>query len=192
MTSLILGLIVFLGMHSVRIFAEDWRGRQIARLGAGGWKGAYSLVSAVGLGLIVYGYGMARAEPVQLWLPPAWTHLFAGVLMLPAMILIVAAYVPANHIRSALGHPMLAGVKIWAFAHLLANGTLGDLLLFGGFLAWAVLDFRAARRRDRVAAVAGAPATALGSVLAAVVGVAAWALFTFYLHGALIGVPLRS
>lgn len=189
MTSLILGLIVFLGTHSVRIFAEDWRGRQIARLGAGGWKGAYSLASAAGLALIVYGYGLARAEPVQLWLPPAWTRPVAGLLMLPAMILIVAAYAPANHIRSALGHPMLAGVKIWAFAHLLANGALADLVLFGGFLAWAVLDFRAARRRDRVVA---APATAWGSVLAGVIGIAAWALFTFWLHGALIGVPLRS
>jgi uncharacterized membrane protein len=192
MTLLILGLIVFLGTHSVRIFAEDWRGRQIARLGAGGWKGVYSLVSAAGLALIVYGYGLARAEPVQLWLPPAWTRPVAGLLMLPAMILIVAAYAPVNHLRSALGHPMLAGVKIWAFAHLLANGTLADLLLFGGFLAWAALDFRAARRRDRAAVVARAPATAWGSVLAGVIGIAAWALFLFHLHGALIGVPLRS
>jgi len=192
MTLLILGLIVFLGTHSVRIFAEDWRGRQIARLGAGGWKGVYSLVSAAGLASIVYGYGLARAEPVQLWLPPVWTRPVAGLLMLPAMILIVAAYAPVNHLRSALGHPMLAGVKIWAFAHLLANGTLADLLLFGGFLAWAALDFRAARRRDRAAAVARVPATAWGSVRAGVIGIAAWALFTFWLHGALIGVPLRS
>jgi len=192
MKLLILGLILFLGAHSVRIFAEDWRARQIARLGAGGWKGAHSLVSAAGLALIVYGYAMARAEPVQLWLPPGWTRPVAGLLMLPAMILIVAAYAPANHLGSALGHPMLAGVKIWAFAHLLANGTLGDVVLFGGFLAWAVLDFRSARRRDRLTAVAVAPATALGSVLAAVIGVAAWAIFAFYLHGILIGVPLRS
>lgn len=192
MTLLILGLVVFLGTHSVRIFAEDWRGRQIARLGAGGWKGVYSLVSAAGLASIVYGYGLARAEPVQLWLPPVWTRPVAGLLMLPAMILIVAAYAPVNHLRSALGHPMLAGVKIWAFAHLLANGTLADLLLFGGFLAWAALDFRAARRRDRAAAVARVPATAWGSVRAGVIGIAAWALFTFWLHGALIGVPLRS
>ena len=192
MTLLILGLLVFLGTHSIRIVAEDWRGRQIARLGAGGWKGAYSLASAAGLALIVYGYALARAEPVQLWLPPAWTRAVAGLLMLPAMILIVAAYVPANHIRSALGHPMLAGVKIWAFAHLLANGTLADLLLFGGFLAWAVFDFRAARRRDRAAAEAGAPATARGSVLAGVIGIAAWAIVLLYLHGAVVGVPLRS
>lgn len=192
MAPLILGLIVFLGAHSVRIFAEDWRSRQIARLGAGGWKGAYSLVSAAGLALIVYGYAMARAEPVQLWTPPSWARPVAGLLMLPAMILIVAAYVPANHIRSALGHPMLAGVKLWAFAHLLANGSLADLLLFGGFLAWAVLDFRSARRRDRAAGAAGAPATASGSALAGVIGIAGWALFLFYLHGALIGVPLRS
>lgn len=192
MAPLILGLVVFLGTHSVRIFAEDWRGRQIARLGAGGWKGAYSLVSAAGLALIVYGYATARAEAVQLWMPPPWTHPVAGVLMLPAMILIAAAYVPANHIKSALGHPMLAGVKVWAFAHLLANGTLADLLLFGGVLAWAVLDLRAARRRGRAAGVASVPATASGSALAVVTGIAGWALFLFYLHGALIGVPLRS
>ncbi|MCC6714211.1 MAG: NnrU family protein [Gammaproteobacteria bacterium] len=192
MAPLILGLIVFLGAHSVRIFAEDWRGRQIARLGAGGWRAAYSLVSAAGLALIVYGYAMARAEPVQLWMPPPWTRPAAGVLMLPAMILIAAAYVPANHFKSALGHPMLAGVKLWAFAHLLANGTLADLLLFGGVLAWAVVDFRASRRREPAAGVASAPATASGSALAGVIGIAGWALFLLYLHGPLIGVPLRA
>lgn len=192
MPLLILGLILFLGAHSVRILAEDWRARQIARMGVGGWKSAYSLVSAVGLALIVYGYGMTRAAPVQLWNPPSWAPHGTGLLMLPAMILIVAAYVPGNHLKSVIAHPMLAGVKIWAFSHLLANGTLADALLFGGFLLWAVFDFRAARRRDRSTVAARAPATALRSAIATVIGIAAWGLFVVYLHGVLVGVPLRS
>lgn len=192
MAPLILGLIVFLGTHSVRIFAEDWRTRQIARIGNGGWKGAYSLSSAVGLALIVYGYGATRAQPLQLWMPPAWAPRAAGLLMLPAMILVAAAYVPGNRFRAVLGHPMLAGVMIWAFAHLLANGALADLLLFGGFLAWAALDYRAGTGRDRAAGAAPPPVTATGSVLAVVIGFAGWVLFLLYLHGALIGVPLLS
>ncbi|MCG3202918.1 MAG: hypothetical protein NFCOHLIN_02804 [Gammaproteobacteria bacterium] len=192
MAPLILGLIVFLGTHSVRIFAEDWRTRQIARIGTGGWKGACSLLSAIGLALIVYGYGTARAQPLQLWMAPAWAPRAAGLLMLPAMVLVAAAYVPGNHFRARLGHPMLAGVTIWAFTHLLANGALADLLLFGGFLAWAVLDYRAGARRDRAAGAVSPPVTATGSVLAAVIGIAGWALFVLYLHGALIGVPLLS
>jgi uncharacterized membrane protein len=141
MTALILGLIVFLGAHSVRIFAEDWRGRQVARLGPQGWKGVYSLVSLAGFVLIVWGYGLARAEPLPLWSPPVWTRHLAALLTLPAFVLLAAAYVPGTRIKAAVSHPMVLGVNIWAFSHLIANGTLADALLFGAFLAWAAFAF---------------------------------------------------
>ncbi|NDP43449.1 MAG: NnrU family protein, partial [Aromatoleum sp.] len=149
MSVLILGLIVFLGAHSVRIIADDWRSAQVARLGAGGWKGVYALVSLAGFVLIVWGFGQARLDPVVLWHPPTWTRHVAGLLTLVAFVLVTAAYVPGNHLKAAVGHPMVAGVKVWAFAHLLANGTLADVVLFGSLLGWAVIDFISARRRDR-------------------------------------------
>ena len=122
MTLLILGLILFLGMHSIRIVADDWRTARVAQFGENGWKGLYSLASALGLALVVWGYGLARAEPVVLWAPPGWTKHVAALLTLPAFILIAAAYVPGNRIKAAVGHPMVAGVKVWAIAHLLSNG----------------------------------------------------------------------
>ena len=188
MTFLVLGLILFLGTHSVRIVADGWRTAQVGRLGLNRWKGLYSLASAAGLALVVWGYGLARAEPVALWLPPAWTRHAAALLTLPAFILIAAAYVPGSRIKAALGHPMLAGVKVWAIAHLLSNGNLADALLFGAFLLWAVLDFRSARQRDRAAGVTYRPGTAArdGMVIAAGAGV--WALFAGFLHLWLIGV----
>jgi uncharacterized membrane protein len=188
MTILILGLLIFLGAHSVRIFADGWRTRQLARLGEGKWKGLYSVVSAVGLVLIVWGYGLARAEPTVLWMPPLWTRHVAALLTVPAFILIVAAYVPGNRIKAGLGHPMVAGVKVWAFAHLLANGTLAGVILFGAFLAWAVADFASARRRDRRAGTVYPAGTIARDAVAVIVGLVAWAAFAFYLHGWLIGV----
>lgn len=151
MSFLILGLIVFLGAHSVRIFAGDWRDAQIVRVGEMSWKGVYSLISAVGLGLIIWGYGIARAESSMLWVAPVWTRHLAALLTLPAFIMLVAAYLPGSHIKAAVGHPMVAGVKLWALAHLLANGKLAAVMLFGAFLIWAMLDFISARRRDRLA-----------------------------------------
>jgi uncharacterized membrane protein len=149
MTVLILGLLLFLGAHSVRIFADGWRARQVARLGEGKWKGVYSVVSAIGFVLIVWGYGLARADPVFLWSPPLWTRHVAGLLTVPAFILLAAAYVPGNRIKAKVGHPMVAGVKVWAFAHLLANGTLAAVVLFGAFLVWAVAEFASARGGGR-------------------------------------------
>jgi uncharacterized membrane protein len=188
MSFLVLGLLIFLGVHSVRIFAEGWRHRQIARLGEAGWKGRYSLASAIGLGLIVWGYGLARAEPVALWPTPLWTRHVAAMLTLPAFILLVAAYLPGSHIKARVGHPMVAGIKLWALAHLLANGNLADLLLFGAFLAWAVADFISARRRDR-AAGRSYPALGFSRDMAVTgIGLAAWAGFAFWGHAWLIGV----
>lgn len=188
MTLLVLGLILFLGAHSVRIFADDWRTAQIARRGAGAWKGLYTVVSIVGLGLIVWGYGQARTQPVVLWTPQLWARHLAVLLMLVSFILLVAAYVPRNGIKSRLHHPMVLSVKVWAFAHLLANHTLADLLLFGSFLVWAVLDFRSARQRDRAAGTVYPPGTLRGTLIAVVAGTLVWALFAFWAHAWLFGV----
>ncbi|OFZ98070.1 MAG: protein NrnU [Betaproteobacteria bacterium RIFCSPLOWO2_02_FULL_62_17] len=188
MTLLILGLLVFLGVHSVRIFAADWRARQIVNLGAGPWKGLYTLASLVGFAMIVWGYGMARAQPVEIWSPPVWTRPVAGLLTIVAFILITAAYVPRNAIKSKLHHPMILGVKVWALAHLLANGTLAGGLLFGAFLAWAVLDFRAARLRDRSAGTIYAAGTVGGTVVAIAASLVVWAVFAYWLHPRWIGV----
>jgi uncharacterized membrane protein len=188
MTVLLLGLLLFLGVHSVRIVADPWRSRMVARLGPGAWKGLYSLLAAVGLALIVWGYGIARTEPIVLWTPPLWTRHLASLLTLAAFVLLAAAYVPGTRIKAALGHPMLLGVKLWAAAHLIANGTLADVALFGAFLLWAVFCFRAARRRDRAQHVTH-PARGFGRDAAtAALGVAAWAAFAFHLHAWLIGV----
>jgi uncharacterized membrane protein len=188
MSVLILGLLLFLGAHSVRIFANDWRSRQLARLGEDKWKGLYSLVSAIGLVLIVWGYGLARAHPMLLWAPPVWLRHLAILLTVPAFILLAAAYVPGNRIKTRLGHPMVAGVKVWAFAHLLANGTLAAVVLFGAFLAWAIAMFASARRRDRRAGTVYPAGTPARDAAAVVVGLVAWALFALLLHQWLIGV----
>jgi uncharacterized membrane protein len=188
MTLLILGLVLFIGVHSTRIVADDWRSATIARIGERPWKGVYSLLSIAGFVLLVIGYGAARAAPVVLYVPPVWTRHLAALLTIPAFVLLVAAYVPGNAIKRAVGHPMVAGVKVWAVAHLLANGTLADVVLFGAFLVWAVLSFTAARRRDRAAGRTYAAGPAARTWIALAVGVAAWALFAFVLHRPLIGV----
>ena len=185
---LVLGLILFLGVHSVRIVSDGWRARTLARVGEHAWKGVYSLLSGLGLVLIVWGYGLARRAPVVLWEPPPGMRHLAGLLTLAAFVGIAAAYVPRNAIKASLHHPMVLGVKVWALAHLLANGTLADVLLFGGFLAWAVFDFRAARRRDRAAGTVYPPGTPAGTATAIGVGIAVWAVFALWGHAALIGV----
>jgi uncharacterized membrane protein len=188
MTALVAGLVLFLGMHSVRIFADRWRSDMIARLGLMRWKGAYSLVSLAGLVLIVWGYGQARLDPVVIWTPPPWTRHLATLLVLPAFILIVAGNLPGTKMKAALGHPMVLGTKVWALAHLLSNGTLADVALFGSFLAWAIADFASARRRDRLAGTVYPAGTIRRDALAIVVGSLAWAVFGYWLHGPLIGV----
>jgi uncharacterized membrane protein len=188
MTWLLLGLVIFLGSHSVRIFAEPWRGARIAAMGLNAWKGVYSIVAIAGFVLIVWGYGVARGAPVILYSPPVWTKHVAALLTIPAFILLAAAYVPGTRIKRAVGHPMIAGVKAWAFAHLLANGTLADVVLFGAFLVWAIVDYIAARRRDRAAGTVYVVGPITRDVAAVVVGLVAWAAFAFWLHAVLIGV----
>src|SRR5688572_33160572 len=138
MTLLIAGIVLFLGAHSTRIVADGWRENMIARIGLNKWKMLYSVIALVGLVLIVYGYGQARADPAFIWEPPLWTRHMAALLTLVAFILFAAAEIPGNHIKSKLGHPMYMGAKVWAFAHLMANGRLGDIVLFGAFLMWAI------------------------------------------------------
>ena len=188
MSFLLLGLLLFLGTHSIRIFADDWRTRQYARLGEQRWKGLYSIVALGGFVLLVWGYGQTRVAPVDLWNPPVWTRHLAALLMLPAFILLVAAYVPGNRIKAAVAHPMVAGTKLWAFAHLIANGRLGDLALFGAFLAWAVMSFIAARKRDRLAGTRYPVHGAGRDAAVLIVGLLGWVAFTFWGHAWLIGV----
>lgn len=188
MIVLLLGLILFLGVHSLRIVADDWRSAQVARLGERKWKRVFSLVSIAGFVLIIWGYGLARAQPVVLWAPPPWTRPVAAVLTLLSFVLLAAANVPRNGLKAKLHHPMVLGVVAWAFGHLLANGTLADGLLFGGFLVWGGLSFRAARRRDRGAGVTYPEGTTRGSAIAVAAGVLLWVLFAFWAHAWLFGV----
>ncbi len=192
MTALVLGLVIFIGMHSVRIVADDFRTRRIEHVGVNVWRGMYSAVSLVGLVLIVAGYGVARGAPQVVWVPPVWTAHLAALLTIPAFILIASAYVPGTRIRKKLGHPMVLGVKVWAFAHLIANGMLADILLFGTFLVWAIADYASARRRDRKAGTIYSVGPISRDIIAVVVGLIAWAVFAMWLHLLLIGVaPMR-
>jgi uncharacterized membrane protein len=188
MTALILGLLIFLATHSVRIYADAWRTAQIASKGELAWKAIYSLVTLVGLVLLVWGYGQTRIEAVDLWTPPMWTHYVAAMLMLIAFVCIAAAYVRGNHLKEKFGHPMVAGVKTWAFAHLIANGRLGDVILFGALLVWSIADFHSSRQRDRAAGTQYPAGTVAADAIVVVTGVAAWLVFVAYLHRWLIGV----
>jgi len=188
MTYLVLGLIIFLGVHSVRIFADGWRSAQIARLGPGAWKGIYSVASLAGFVLLVWGFGQARQDPVVLYSPPVAMRHVAALLTLVAFILFAAAEVRGTRIKAAVGHPMVLGVKVWAFAHLLANGRLADVVLFGAFLVWSIVDYMSSRRRDRVAGVTYPAGPVARDLIAIGGGAVAWVAFAFWLHGALIGV----
>lgn len=188
MAMLVLGLVLLLGVHSTRLIAPGVRDAGVARLGLLPWKVLYAVLSLIGLVLIVQGYGEARMAPTLLLTPPVWTRHLAALLTLPAFVLMACAYVPGTRIRAKLGHPMVAGVKIWAFAHLIANGTLADLLLFGSFLVWSVVMFATLRRRDRAAGLRRLAGSASRDAIAIVAGVVGWAVFAGWLHLALIGV----
>jgi uncharacterized membrane protein len=183
----IVGLLLFLGVHSTRIFAEGWRTSTIARIGEGPWKGIYSLVSIAAFVLLVWGYGQARNQ-IPLWDPPGAMRYVTVLLMLPVFVLFVAAYVPRNGIRAKLHHPMVLSVKLWALAHLLSNGNPADVLLFGGFLAWAILAFNAARKRDRASGKVYPAGTASMTIVCVAVGLVIYAAFLMGLHTWLIGV----
>jgi uncharacterized membrane protein len=198
MAWLILGLVLFLGAHSTRIFAENWRQAILERLGEKAYKGAYTLVSLVGFGLMVFGFDQVRWDSPLLWAPPVWVKHAAALLMLLSLVLLASAYTPRNAIKVKLHHPMVLSVKVWALAHLLANPRLADVVLFGAFLLWSVLNFRAARQRDRLAAAAtetGAEAAVPGPEVSAAatwraigIGVVVWAFLLSRGHTWLFGV----
>ena len=189
MSLLVIGLILFLGIHSVSIVAPGGRYAQVARRGERAWKGMYAVASLVGLLLLIHGYGLARQAPVVLYTPPTGLRHLALLLMLPVFPLLFAAYLPGR-LQRAARHPMLLAVKFWATAHLLANGNLADLLLFGAFLAWAVADRISVKRRPVPRSVPGAPPGALNDIVAVVGGLGLYLAFLFGVHAWLIGVPV--
>jgi uncharacterized membrane protein len=192
MALFIFGLIIFLGSHSTRIFAENWRNQTIAKVGAQKFKTIYSLISLLGFVLLVIGYSQARQDTVLLWQPPSFGVHLALLLNVFTFILLASYYPSNNAIRLKLKHPMLLGIKVWALAHLLANGTLVDLILFASFLLWAVLAFRAARKRPSPIPE-GALVSARATGIAIVSGIFIWVAFILWIHKWLIGVsPIAS
>ncbi|MGN6464184.1 MAG: NnrU family protein [Rhizobiaceae bacterium] len=185
MSVLIIGLVIFLGVHCVRIVAPRWRDRRIAAMGEGPWKGIYSLVSVVGFVLLVWGYGLARPDAPVLYEPPLWMKHVTALLMIFAFVALAVYAAPPGRLKPRLKHPMLVAVKIWAIAHLLANGDLASILLFGSFLVWAVFDRISVKRR-------AAPIPAAGpignDVVAIIAGLLVYALFVWRLHEWLFGV----
>jgi uncharacterized membrane protein len=188
MTLLIAGLVLFLGIHSIQIAAPGLRAAAVQRLGLQPWKGLYTLIAIAGFALICIGYGQARiSDPVWLWHPPKGLRHLALLLMLPVFPLLLAVYLPGR-IKARAKHPMLLATKLWATAHLLANGGLHDLLLFGSFLAWAVADRISLKRRANVVPPPGAPAGRWNDAIVIIGGLALYALTLLWLHRAVIGV----
>lgn len=187
MTLLILGLLLFLGTHSLGIVAWQGRDAMVAKLGELPFKGIYSLISVIGLVLIVIGYGQARMNPVILYQPPDFLRHLTMLLVLIAFPALLAAYFPGR-IQQTLKHPMLVAVKAWALGHLLVNGTLADVLLFGGFLVWAVADRISLKRRPQ-RTIPQLPDSKVNDVIVIVGGLALYAAFAFWLHPVLFGVP---
>ncbi len=189
MTYLILGLVIFFGAHLFSAFRSRAPGRDLKqKLGYGPYMGLYSLVSAIGLGLIIWGFGAARPAPILYTPPTGLAHLNLA-LMLPAMILLAAAYLPTGRIKKVMKHPMLVAVKIWALGHLLANGELNSVLLFGSFLAYGVLARIALKKRGDIGPGPDAPVSAIGDIGAVVIGAGAYAAILLWLHPILTGVP---
>ncbi len=185
---LILGLVIFLGVHSVSIAAEPWRNRMAFRLGEWTWKGLYSVIAIIGFVLIIHGYGLARLDPTWLYMPPLWMRHVSFLLLLPVFPLLLAAYFPGR-IQATLKHPMLVAVKLWALAHLLTNGTAADVLLFGSILAWAVAD-RISLKRRTPRPIPGLPRAGWNDAIALAGGLIIYVAFVLWLHRILIGMPL--
>lgn len=188
MLLLILGLVLFLGIHSLRIVAEPGRARMVSAMGLTGYKGIYSLVALAGLVLIVIGYGQARLDPFVLYQPPPFLRHLNMLLMLIVFPALLASHFPGR-VQSALKHPLLIAVKAWALGHLLVNGMLADVLLFGGFLVWAVVDRISIKRRAVPSTSPQLPASRFNDVIVIIGGLALYIAFAFWLHPLLIGVP---
>lgn len=190
MCLLIAGLVIFFGAHSIAMIAPRLRDSWRVKIGEGPWKGLYSVISLAGFVLICWGFSHARHAPTVLYTSPAWLRYVTAVLMLPVFPLLFASMLPGR-IRTAMKHPLLAGVKFWALAHLLANGMLADVLLFGSFLAWAVVD-RISFKRRPPQNIRTAPEHPWNDAAAVILGLAVYALFIFWAHQWLFGVtPLR-
>lgn len=196
MTLLILGIILFIGVHALTMMRQQ-RAQLIGKLGEGGYKGLYSVVSFAGLALIIWGYASYRAGGyIPVWDPPRWTRHVAATLMLPVFPLLIAAYAPGR-IKAALKHPMLAAIKFWALAHLVANGDLGSILLFGSLLAWAVICRISQKRRGELSQVSAAQAPDAATarrndIIAVVAGLVLYVVMMVWLHPILIGVPVMG
>jgi uncharacterized membrane protein len=190
MLFLVLGLLVFLGTHSLRIAGDARRAWFIAQLGPTRFKMLYTLASLLGFSMVVYGFGLARDTPVFLWTPLTAMKHATYLLTLLAMVFMAAVYVPRNAIKAKMHHPMVLSVKTWALAHLLANGTVAHLLLFGSMLLWSVLLFKASRARDKREQVVYGPANLASTILTVEIGLAMWLVFLGWAHGWLIGVQV--
>jgi uncharacterized membrane protein len=187
MTLLIIGIIITIGIHLVPAFPH-LRDRLIERLGTNGYRILFSIASTLGLVVLIWGF--AQAPFIQIWSPPAWTRHIAMLLMLPVFILLIAAYLPGR-IKAKLRHPFLVAIKLWALAHLIANGDLASMILFGSFLAYAVFDRITLKRRAATGLVTVAETgPARNDVIAVVGGLALYVIFLVWLHPLLIGVPV--
>jgi uncharacterized membrane protein len=188
MATLVLGLVIFLGLHSMRIVSESGRDKAIARIGEGPWKGLYSLVSAIGFVLIVWGFAQARFGAPALWAPPPGARHVAILLMLVSMLLLAGYLFKQSHIAVAVHHPMVWSVAVFGLAHLIANGSAADVVLFGAFFIWALADLMSSYARDRRNSVVY-PEPNWGVTIGAIIlGLALWAVIAFWLHFWLFGV----
>lgn len=185
MAMLICGLILFLGIHSVSIFAHNWRNAQVKKLGIVTWKVIYSLISVAGLALITVGYLDARPQPITIWSPPSWAWLITVYFSLVSLILVAAAYIPNNAFKTKLKDPMLVGVIVWAICHLTTIGSLAGILLFGGVLIWGIMDLISCRKRGSESAMPQSPKKVSGAMTFAtiVVGFIAWTPFAHIAYG---------
>ncbi len=191
MVVLVLGLVLFLGLHLLPTNVE-LRAGLIKRFGGGAYKIGFSVVSLIAFAIIVYGYHKLQIHPgknPQIWDPPVWARHITMALMIPAMILLVASQIP-SHIRTAVKHPMLLAVKLWAVGHLLANGDLGSIVLFGSFLAYAVYDLISLKRRQSLGPLGVKTGTWLHDAGVVVVGLFVYVTFVLWAHQMLIGVPV--
>ncbi len=186
----VLGLLIFIALHSSRLFVDAWRQRFIAQRGEKSWKAIYSIVSLTAFVALIWGYANSHHESVVLWSPIPAARAVVPVLMLLSFILLVAAHIPRTHIKAKLGHPMLAGTAVWALAHLLVKSTLTAVLLFGVFLLWALATFINSRRRDAKDGRRYDAQSWLPDGLAIVLGIVLTYAFAKWGHAWLIGVPV--
>lgn len=188
MSILLIGLFLFLGIHCISILNDPWRNRMVNKIGKWGWKGIYGLVSIFGFILIIRGYEIARLDAALLYTPPSWLQYFAFLLLLPAFPLLVAAYFPGR-IKAATKHPMLLSTVLWSVAHLLSTGSLVNVILFGSFLVWAIIDIDSIEHRTP-RAIPEAPFSRFNDIIACIVGLGLFLTFVFWLHEYLFGVAL--